>query len=161
MMGNFYWFRNLLHDLLQRCWTKTRSIYNKSKYFSLPKFELYSNVHSTSFWNSVLSTKHPDNTVNFLAKAISIDFLGASEKQPTDFFSYSIGNRITPYNVLSIGLHDHSQHCSSVCSWLASWRIHWLIWPSMLYSNPMLHYGSTFYWTFVSLSHLSIDFMKT
>ena len=58
---------------------------------------IYSQKELKHFWNHVLFTKHSDNTLQLLGKAIIYEFMS---KQSSEFFSNN------PYKSLRTGLRD-------------------------------------------------------
>ena len=66
--------------------------------FSAQDAGIYSQKELKHFWNRVLFTKHFDNTLQLLAKAISYEFMN---QQSANSFPDN------PYSSLRIGLHDY------------------------------------------------------
>ena len=87
-MRNLYWHLTLHYELPQYSLNQ-----NKSNLLSFQLLSLHKKLDIIPMLNLqfseivFFSQKHSNTTLNFLGKAISIDFWATSEQHPTDFFS--------------------------------------------------------------------------
>ena len=86
--------------------TKTSSICKKPNTFIAQDAEKNSKAELRNYWSHVFCTGHSNIAQKLLGKAISYDFVAASERHPTDMFSLPKRNPFNRYNVLRVGLND-------------------------------------------------------
>ena len=127
---------------------------------------IYSNAEKTNFWNRVSFTKDSDSTLKVLGKAISYDFLITSEQHPTDFYSPPNWNRLNPYNVFGVGLHDHLLNTAPLFApdWFADAVIGIFGFPCYLLTQCGINFPTFLFlqhvFTFLPKFHNSISIKK-